>query len=254
VLSAAEKAQRVLQVLEGWYGAATTELRYRNPYELAVAVVLSAQCTDVRVNQTTPAFFERFPDFETLARAEPEEVFSYIRSISYPNSKAQRLVALARAVMERYGGKLPEDPAELATLPGIGRKSANVIASVLFQAPVIAVDTHVFRVSRRLGLAKGNTPEKVEQELMAVIPASYLGRAHHWLILFGRYHCLARRPKCGECPFTELCDWYQSQLSGAGTPEVSGEGADGEVGEVEKGVSERRRRRGPSQRQTQKGH
>jgi adenine-specific DNA glycosylase len=147
-------------------------------------------------------------------------------------------VALARAVMERYGGKLPEDPAELATLPGIGRKSANVIASVLFQAPVIAVDTHVFRVSRRLGLAKGNTPEKVEQELMAVIPASYLGRAHHWLILFGRYHCLARRPKCGECPFTELCDWYQSQLSGAGAPEVSGEGADGEGGEVEKAVSE----------------
>jgi endonuclease-3 len=254
VLSAAEKAQRVLRVLEGWYGAATTELRYRNPYELAVAVVLSAQCTDVRVNQTTPAFFERFPDFETLAQAEPEEVFSYIRSISYPNSKAQRLVALARTVMERYGGKLPEDPAELATLPGIGRKSANVIASVLFQAPVIAVDTHVFRVSRRLGLAKGNTPEKVEQELMGVIPASYLGQAHHWLILFGRYHCLARRPKCGECPFTELCDWYQSQLSGAGASEVSGEGADGEVGEVGKAVSGRRRRRGPSQRQTQKGH
>jgi endonuclease-3 len=200
MLSAAEKAQRVLGVLEKWYGEATTELHYRNAYELAVAVVLSAQCTDVRVNQTTPAFFERFPDFEALAMATPEEVFPYIRSISYPNSKAQRLVALAQAVMKEYGGRLPEDPERLATLPGIGRKSANVLASVLFEAPVIAVDTHVFRVSRRLGLAKGNTPEKVEQELSAIIPPEYLGRAHHWLILFGRYHCTARRPKCGNAP------------------------------------------------------
>ena len=255
MLSAAEKAQRVLGVLEKWYGEATTELHYRNAYELAVAVVLSAQCTDVRVNQTTPPFFERFPDFGALAMATPEEVFPYIRSISYPNSKAQRLVALAQAVMKEYGGRLPEDPEQLATLPGIGRKSANVLASVLFEAPVIAVDTHVFRVSRRLGLAKGNTPEKVEQELSAIIPPEYLGRAHHWLILFGRYHCTARRPKCGECPFTELCDWYQSQLSGAGAPEISGEAADGAGGEVEKAVSEgsRARQRSPSQRQAKKG-
>ncbi len=210
-LPPAEKAARILPILESWYGDVTTELRYRNAYELVVAVVLSAQCTDVRVNQTTPAFFERFPDFRSLAEATPEEVFPYIRSISYPNSKAQRLVALAREVIEKYGGNLPEDPEALAKLPGIGRKSANVISSVLFQAPVIAVDTHVFRVSRRIGLAKGNTPEKVERELSAIIPAQYLGRAHHWLILFGRYHCTARRPKCGECLFRDLCEWYLTQ-------------------------------------------
>ncbi len=216
-LTPGEKADRILSVLKAWYGEATTELTYRNSYELAVAVVLSAQCTDVRVNQTTPAFFERFPDFRTLAEATPEEVFPYIRSISYPNSKAQRLVALAREVMNRYGGRLPQAPEELAQLPGIGRKSANVISSVLYSAPVIAVDTHVFRVSRRLGLASGNTPEKVERELNAVIPSEYLGQAHHWLILFGRYHCTARRPKCGECPFVEICDWYL-RLDGGGAP------------------------------------
>jgi len=220
-LSPAEKAARILPILESWYGDATTELRYGNSYELVVAVVLSAQCTDVRVNQTTPAFFERFPDFRSLAEATPEEVFPYIRSISYPNSKAQRLVALAQEVMEKYGGNLPEDPEALAKLPGIGRKSANVISSVLFQAPVIAVDTHVFRVSRRLGLAKGNTPEKVERELNAIIPAEYLGRAHHWLILFGRYHCTARRPKCMDCLFRDLCEWYRGQYAPGLTPEGS---------------------------------
>jgi len=210
-LSPAQKVARILPVLEAWYGNVTTELRYRDAYELTVAVVLSAQCTDVRVNQTTPTFFERFPDFQSLAKATPEEVFPYIRSISYPNSKAQRLVALAQEVMEKYGGELPQDPEALAKLPGIGRKSANVISSVLFEAPVIAVDTHVFRVSRRLGLAQGNTPEKVERELREIIPANYLGRAHHWLILFGRYHCTARRPNCAECVFRDLCEWYREQ-------------------------------------------
>ncbi|MEN2991936.1 MAG: endonuclease III [Bacteroidia bacterium] len=207
-LSPAEKLRYILPILEARYGEATTELRYRNPYELTVAVVLSAQCTDVRVNQTTPAFFARFPDFATLAQAEPAEVLPYIRSISYPNSKAQRLVELARTVMERYGGELPKDPAELQKLPGIGRKSAHVISSVLWQAPVLAVDTHVFRVSRRLGLAKGKTPEKVEAELTAIIPPAYLGRAHHWLILFGRYHCTARKPRCSDCPFTDYCEYF----------------------------------------------
>ncbi len=214
-LSPAEKAQRILPVLEARYGNATTELHYQTPYQLAVAVVLSAQCTDVRVNQTTPAFFERFPDFATLAQATPEEVFPYIRSISYPNSKAQRLVQLARAVMEKYGGELPKEPELLAQLPGIGRKSANVISSVLWGAEVIAVDTHVFRVSRRLGLASGKTPEKVEAELQKIIPAPYLGRAHHWLILFGRYHCTARKPQCAACPFTELCDYYHEKMPAA---------------------------------------
>ncbi|MCS7162347.1 MAG: endonuclease III [Bacteroidia bacterium] len=207
-LSPAEKLHYILPILEAWYGEATTELRYRNPYELTVAVVLSAQCTDVRVNQTTPAFFARFPDFATLSQADPAEVLSYIRSISYPNSKAQRLVELARTVMEKYGGELPKDPAELQKLPGIGRKSAHVISSVLWQAPVLAVDTHVFRVSRRLGLAKGKTPEKVEAELTAIVPPAYLGRAHHWLILFGRYHCTARKPRCGDCPFTAYCEYF----------------------------------------------
>ncbi len=207
-ISTKEKAECILAILEKRYGAATTELHYRNPYELTVAVVLSAQCTDVRVNQTTPAFFERFPNFESLAAASPVEVLSYIRSISYPNSKAQRLVQLAQQVVSAYGGKLPQDPALLVQLPGIGRKSANVISSILFGAEVIAVDTHVFRVARRLGLAKGDTPEKVERELTAIIPSAYLGRAHHWLILFGRYHCTARKPQCSSCPFTAWCEWY----------------------------------------------
>lgn len=203
------KVARILAVLEARYGTATTELHYENPYQLTVAVVLSAQCTDVRVNQTTPQFFARFPDFRSLAEASPDQVLPYIRSLSYPNSKAHRLVELARTVMEKYGGELPREPEELQKLPGIGRKSANVIASVLWEAPVIAVDTHVFRVSRRLGLAKGHTPEKVEQELSALLPPAYLGRAHHWLILFGRYHCTARRPQCDTCPFTGLCEAYQ---------------------------------------------
>lgn len=217
-LSPADKIARILPVLEARYGTVTTELHYRNPYELAVAVVLSAQCTDARVNQTTPEFFLRYPDFASLARADKEEVFALIRSISYPNTKAERLIQLAKVVMENYGGALPRDPEELQKLPGIGRKSANVIASVLWEAPVIAVDTHVFRVSRRLGLAQGNTPEKVEAELTQIIPPQYLGRAHHWLILFGRYHCTARKPKCAECPFTELCEAHQNQTKGSGKP------------------------------------
>lgn len=217
-LSPAEKAARILPVLEVRYGNATTELHYQNPYQLTVAVVLSAQCTDVRVNQTTPAFFARFPDFATLAQATPEEVFPYIRSISYPNSKAQRLVALAREVIEKYNGELPKDPEELQKLPGIGRKSANVISSVLWEAPVIAVDTHVFRVSRRLGLAQGKTPEKVEEELRQIIPPAYLGRAHHWLILFGRYHCTARKPQCERCPFTDLCAYYAAHVASKAAP------------------------------------
>lgn len=195
-------------MLERRYGAVTTELHYRNPYELTVAVVLSAQCTDERVNQTTPAFFERFPDFESLAKASPEEVLPYIRSISYPYSKAKRLVELARKVVSEYGGELPKKPAVLEQLPGIGRKSANALSSILFGAEVIAVDTHVFRVARRLGLAKGKTPKKVEEELVAIILPAYLGRAHHWLIFFGRYHCTARKPKCDSCPFTQWCEWY----------------------------------------------
>ncbi|MCS7188428.1 MAG: endonuclease III [Bacteroidia bacterium] len=206
-----EKAAYILPILENEYGEVTTELRYRNPYELVVAVLLSAQCTDERVNKTTPAFFERFPDFFSLANATPEEVFPYIRSISYPNSKAERLVALARAVVKEYGGELPREPEILQTLPGIGRKSANVISSVLWGAQVIAVDTHVFRVSRRIGLAQGNTPEKVEEELQKVIPPSYLGRAHHWLILFGRYHCTARKPKCEQCKFMKVCNFYMER-------------------------------------------
>ncbi|MGQ9862874.1 MAG: endonuclease III [Bacteroidia bacterium] len=207
-MTATQKAEKVLDTLQKWYGQASTELHYENPYQLTVAVVLSAQCTDARVNQTTPQFFARFPDFATLAAASVDEVYAYIRNITYPRSKAQNLIRLAQAVEHQHGGQLPTQPEKLQELPGIGRKSAHVLASVLFGAPVIAVDTHVFRVSRRLGLARGNTPEKVEADLMKVIPTAYLAQAHHWLILFGRYHCTARKPQCEHCPFSEFCDYF----------------------------------------------
>lgn len=207
-MTATQKAENVLATLQKWYGEATTELHYQNPYQLVVAVVLSAQCTDVRVNQTTPKFFARFPDFVSLAAASVDEVYTYIQNITYPRSKAKNLIKLAQQIQHEYGGHLPTQPETLQKLPGIGRKSANVLASVLFGAAVIAVDTHVFRVSRRLGLAQGNTPEKVEGSLMKIIPQEYLAQAHHWLILFGRYHCTARKPKCTSCPFTEFCDYF----------------------------------------------
>lgn len=184
---------------------AESELRFLSPYQLIVAVILSAQCTDKRVNLTTPALFERYPDVTALAAAEPEEVFALIKSISYPNSKAAHLVAMARKVVAEHGGEIPRDIDTLMTLPGVGRKTANVVASVLYDEPVIAVDTHVFRVAHRLGLSDGRTPRAVELDLEAGIPESLRPKAHHWLILHGRYECTARAPKCGTCGLAPYC-------------------------------------------------
>ena len=182
-----------------------SELNFLSPYQLIVAVILSAQCTDKRVNLTTPAFYERFPDVASLAAATPEEVYPLIRSISYPNSKALHLVEMARKVMADFGGEIPRDIDALMTLPGVGRKTANVVTSVLYDEPVIAVDTHVFRVAHRIGLSDGKTPYAVERDLEAGIPEEVRPKAHHWLILHGRYVCTARNPKCGECSLAPHC-------------------------------------------------
>jgi endonuclease-3 len=188
-----------------------TELHYSNPYELLVAVILSAQCTDKRINLVTPALFERFPDPEALAASNVEEVFTYIRSVSYPNNKSKHLVGMARMLVEKFGSEIPASIPELQELPGVGRKTANVIASVIFNQPAMAVDTHVFRVSRRLGLvpATATTPLAVEKGLMRHIPKELVPKAHHWLILHGRYICLARTPKCNVCPLTSFCLYYE---------------------------------------------
>jgi endonuclease III len=188
-----------------------TELHYESPFQLLVAVVLSAQCTDKRVNIVTPPLFQRFPDPEALAASSSDEVFSYIRSISYPNNKSKHLVGLGRMLVDKFGSQIPESIEELQLLPGVGRKTANVIASVIFNQPAMAVDTHVFRVSRRLGLvpATANTPLAVERNLMKYIPVMLVAKAHHWLILHGRYICLARSPKCKECNLKSFCKYYE---------------------------------------------
>lgn len=189
---------------------AKTELDYENPYQLLVAVILSAQCTDKRVNMITPALFERFPDAETLAAASSDEVFTYIRSISYPNNKAKHLVGMAQMLTTTFGNVVPERVEDLIKLPGVGRKTANVIASVVYNAPAMAVDTHVFRVANRIGLTMGKTPLAVEKDLVRNLPEEMLSIAHHWLILHGRYICLARSPKCDICPITWLCKYYKN--------------------------------------------
>ena len=187
---------------------AQTELVFRDPYELIVSVVLSAQCTDRRVNMTTPELFKRYPTVRHLASAEPEEVLELIKSISYPNSKARHLVGLARKLLSDFGGEVPSDVDLLMTLPGVGRKTANVVASVIFAEPVIAVDTHVFRVSHRLGLSKGKTPRAVELDLERHIPEDLRAVSHHWLILHGRYVCTAKKPQCGNCGLKEWCLYF----------------------------------------------
>ena len=184
---------------------AKSELNFLSPYQLIVAVILSAQCTDKRVNLTTPTLYEKYPDVASLAAATPEEVYPLIRSISYPNSKAAHLVAMAQKVMTDYDGEIPRDIDALMTLPGVGRKTANVVTAVLYDEPVIAVDTHVFRVAHRLGLSDGKTPYAVELDLEAGIPEAVRPKAHHWLILHGRYVCTARNPKCGECGLAPYC-------------------------------------------------
>jgi endonuclease-3 len=189
---------------------AETELHYKDPFQLLVAVILSAQCTDKRVNMITPALFERFPDAETLAAASSDEVFTYIRSISYPNNKAKHLVGMAQMLVNDFGSKVPATMEELIKLPGVGRKTANVIMSVVFDKPTMAVDTHVFRVSARIGLTtNAKNPLQTEQQLMKFIPENDLVIAHHWLILHGRYICIARNPKCEECGLRPWCKYYQ---------------------------------------------
>ncbi len=189
-----------------------TELVYANEYELIVAVILSAQCTDKRVNIITPPFFETFPDFHSLAHASFDQVFALIRSCSYPNNKSKHLIAMAQMVINEYEGKLPREVKELIRLPGVGRKTANVLVSVLFDQPAIAVDTHVFRVAKRIGLTtNARNPLQAEQQLVRYIPEELQGKAHHWLILHGRYICKARKPLCDQCGLTSICKYYQSR-------------------------------------------
>ncbi len=208
-----ERYQAFVAYFSAHNPGAETELNYGNPYELLVAVILSAQCTDKRINQVTPALFERFPDAETLAASSSDEVFTYIRSVSYPNNKAKHLVGMAQKLVSDFGSVVPQTVEELQQLPGVGRKTANVIASVVYNAPAIAVDTHVFRVANRIGLTdKAKTPLAVEKQLVKHLPKDTLAIAHHWLILHGRYICVARKPKCGECPITWMCRYYEKEV------------------------------------------
>ena len=191
---------------------AESELTYSNPFELLVAVILSAQCTDKRVNMTTPALFAAYPTAEAMAKATAEEIFPYIRSISYPNNKAKHLAGMARMLVEEFGGEVPSDLKELQRLPGVGRKTANVIGAVIWQKEVMPVDTHVFRVAARIGLTRGaKTPLQTELQLEKHIPSHLLPIAHHWLILHGRYVCTARAPKCEECGIAEWCKEFSRQ-------------------------------------------
>ena len=195
----------------------TTELHYASPFQLLVATVLSAQCTDKRINEVTPALFDRFPDAQTMAMADEGEILQLISSVSYPNSKARHLLAMAQMLMTDFGGVVPSDPKLLVSLPGVGRKTANVVQAVAFGKSTMAVDTHVFRVSHRLGLVpeKANTPLKVEEALMAHIPEADVRDAHHWLILHGRYVCTSRSPHCGQCPFAAVCPTDRKNLKAA---------------------------------------
>lgn len=189
---------------------AETELHYDTPFHLLIAVILSAQCTDRRVNMHTPVIFERFPEPSDLAAASFKEVYELIKSISFPNNKARHLIGMAKMLVSDFGSEVPSEPSELEKLPGVGRKTANVIASVIYDKPVIAVDTHVFRVSRRLGLSDGTNVETVERDLTEGFAEELRGKAHHWLILHGRYVCTARKPKCDECGLQEFCREYIS--------------------------------------------
>jgi endonuclease-3 len=192
---------------------AETELLYDDPYQLLVAVILSAQCTDKRVNMTTPAIFEKYPDAASLSKASFDELFPLIKSISYPNNKTKHLIGMARMLQEQFNGQVPLTVDELITLPGVGRKTANVITSVVDQQPNMAVDTHVFRVSARIGLTlNAKTPLATEKQLIQHIPRELIHIAHHWLILHGRYICVARNPKCEKCGITEVCKYYQKEI------------------------------------------
>ena len=206
-----ERYQFVIDYFEKHAPEAETELIYDNPYELLVSVILSAQCTDKRVNITTPAIFEKYPDVQSLSKATADDLFLLIKSISYPNNKTKHLIGMAKKVMKEFNGKIPMTVDELMQLPGVGRKTANVVTSVIDEQPNFAVDTHVFRVSRRIGLVPqtATTAYAVEKELVKNIPEKLIHKAHHWLILHGRYICVARNPKCAECGLQPVCRYYQ---------------------------------------------
>ncbi len=207
-----ELYSRLIAYFEEARPTAQTELQYSDPFQLLVAVILSAQCTDKRVNMTTPALFAAYPDAASMAQATSEEIFAYIHSISYPNNKSKHLVGMAQKLVSDFGGEVPSDIDELQTLPGVGRKTANVIASVVFNLPALAVDTHVFRVANRIGLTKNSkNPLQTERELTKHIPPEKIPIAHHWLILHGRYVCQARKPHCAECGISDICNFYKAQ-------------------------------------------
>lgn len=209
-----DRQERYAKILE-WFGenmpVAQSELHYDNPFQLLVAVILSAQCTDKRVNMHTPEIFRKYPTPKIMAKASFKDVYQDIKSITYPNSKAKYLISAAQLLVSAYDGKVPDNPDELVKLPGVGRKTANVVASIIYDKPVIAVDTHVFRVARRLGLSDGSTVEKVEKDLTENIPEGLRARAHHWLILHGRYVCKARKPECGTCGLKDLCRFFTTK-------------------------------------------
>jgi endonuclease-3 len=208
-----ERFQFVLDYFQEHAPGAETELIYDTPYQLLVAVILSAQCTDKRVNMTTPAIFEKYPDPRALSSASFDELFPLIKSISYPNNKTRHLIGMATMLMEKFGGQVPLTVEELVQLPGVGRKTANVITSVVDNQPNMAVDTHVFRVSARIGLTvNAKTPLATEKQLLAYIPRELVHVAHHWLILHGRYICVARNPKCRECGLQQACKYFQKNF------------------------------------------
>jgi len=213
-MSRKERYTKIIQYFSENLPEAETELVFKNPFQLLIAVVLSAQCTDKRVNLITPALFDRFKDPKSLSEASLEEVFSYIKSISYPNNKSKHLIGLGKMLIENFSGIVPSSIENLTQLPGVGRKTANVIASVIFNQPTMAVDTHVFRVSKRIGLANANskTPLQVELTLYKYLPKEVIPKAHHWLILHGRYICMARKPKCEVCGISDVCKLFQSSL------------------------------------------
>lgn len=202
-----ERYERILAHFRAQMPNVNTELEFGSVFQLLVAVILSAQCTDKRINQVTPDLFRRYPDAKAMAQAEPEDVLEYISSVSYPNAKAAHLVAMARALVAQHGGEVPSDMNQLLDLPGVGRKTANVVQSVAFGKATLAVDTHVYRVAHRLSLVskRANTPYKVEQELVKHIPEADIPDAHHWLLLHGRYVCTSRKPHCERCDFADIC-------------------------------------------------
>lgn len=203
-----ERYGTVVARFQEWMPQVASELDFGSPFQLLIAVILSAQCTDKRVNLVTPELFRRYPDARAMSRASLDELLELIGSVSYPNSKAAHILETARQIQERFDGEVPSDIDTLMTLPGVGRKTANVVASIVYDRPVIAVDTHVFRVSHRLGLSDGKTPQAVEMDLERHIPVAERAISHHWLILHGRYTCVARKPKCGDCPLSAWCRFY----------------------------------------------